>query len=240
MIDISSSHNVHFKQFQSLLSSKGIKQEQMFLLSGQKLIQEIPPHLELLAEILGPDHHLATKAPKQYRLSAELFRELDALGTHYNLVAVKTPPLEQVDASFAPKERSLLIPLGDPSNLGALLRSAEAFGIKSIVLTTEAANPFLPKAIKASSGSVLRLKLYKTCEFKKWCEQRSDLMALDMKGANIADFAWPKHGILAVGEEGPGLPATFSGQKLSIPTQNVESLNATVATSIALYNWSQR
>lgn len=240
MVEISSASNAHYKLFHSLLTSKGIKAEGQFILSGEKLIKELPSHFELVAEILGPQHQVVSAAPKQYRLSGELFRELDSLGTHFNLLVLKTPLLETVEQNFISSGRALLVPLGDPSNLGALLRSAEAFGIEQILLTQESANPFLPKSIKASAGSVLRLKLFKTCAFGKWCSERRDLLALDMDGEDIQQFSWPRNGILAVGEEGPGLPTPFVGKKLFVRTQKVESLNATVAASLALYTWSQR
>jgi RNA methyltransferase, TrmH family len=59
-------------------------------------------------------------------------------------------------------------------------------------------------------------------------------IALDMDGEPLDDFTWPENGLLVVGEEGSGLGNATFKQRIRIPTQGVESLNAVVAASIAL------
>jgi TrmH family RNA methyltransferase len=136
-------------------------------------------------------------------------------------------------AAYAPHGIEVVLPVGDPGNLGALLRSCEAFGVGRVILTKEAAHPFLPKAVKASAGSALRLPLLRgpaLAEFPNSC------IALDANGNDIKDFIWPANGLLVVGEEGAGLGRKKSkfDFHLRIPTEGVESLNAVVAASIAL------
>jgi TrmH family RNA methyltransferase len=130
----------------------------------------------------------------------------------------------------------LVVPIGDPGNLGALIRSAEAFGVTRAVLTSEAAHPFLPKAVKASAGSVLRLPMARgpaLHQFPDTC------IALDMGGTDIDKFIWPKNAMLAVGEEGKGLGKAHFKKRVHIATAGVESLNAVVAASIALALWKR-
>ena len=129
--------------------------------------------------------------------------------------------------------------MGDPLNLGAILRSAEAFGASRVILLEEAANPFLPKAIKASAGSSLRIAMEKGPSLGALS---GEFIALDLEGTSLPDFRWPANPRLLVGEEGPGLRGLSSAvclQKISIPVHGVESLNAGVATSIALYSFTQ-
>ena len=107
-----------------------------------------------------------------------------------------------------------------------------------MVLTSEAANPFLPKAVKASSGSCYRLNLangpgLQDCRTDKVGE----VIGLDAAGAPLNDFKWPQNLRLLVGEEGSGLGHLTPKILLNIPTQGVESLNAVVATSIALFHY---
>jgi len=115
--------------------------------------------------------------------------------------------------------------------VGALLRSCEAFSVPRIILSREAANPFLPKAVKASAGSVLRVALARGPSLAGLPET---CIALDLTGTSINDFVWPKRGLLLLGEEGPGLGEKKFSQRIRIPTTGVESLNVVVAASIAL------
>ncbi len=233
---IESPHNDTYRRLLSLTSSKGLKEEGLLLLSGEKLIREFlkKPNLTIVHEIPLPGKEPLTDV-KPIHLSSALFANIDVLGTHFNILALAQPPLPMLPASaieaYQPRGIELVAPLGDPGNLGALIRSCEAFGVPRVILTQEAANPFLPKAVKASAGSVLRVPLAKgpaLADFPARC------MALDTQGQSIDDFEWPPGGLLLVGEEGPGFSLRKFPVRLRIPTKGVESLNAVVAASIAL------
>lgn len=239
MLKIESSQNDTYKKLLSLTTSKGLKKEGLFLLSGEKLIHEFlkKPSLEIVHELLGPAHaSLQKNTTKQLQLTSELFAELDVLGTHFNILVLRQPEVAQLSAqdlaTYKPNGIEVVIPIGDPGNLGALLRSCEAFGVPRVILSQEAAHPFLPKSVKASAGSVLRLPLARgpnLADFSSSC------IALDIDGEDINDFVWPASGLLVVGEEGPGLSGKSPFTKhIRIPTMGVESLNAVVAASIAL------
>jgi TrmH family RNA methyltransferase len=239
MIDIASSSNAHFKTWKSLLTSKGIKKEGLFLLSGEKLIREFARAggLEVIAELVSSRGEPLTQAPKQYRLTAELFRELDEIGTHHSLLVVRAPEIPRWDADSACSGLEVFCPLGDPQNLGALLRSAEAFGASRVVLLEEAANPYLPKTLKASAGSSLRVRLERGPSLR---ELSGSFVALELNGRSLTDYKWKKSVRLLVGEEGPGLSALSEKARveaISIPTSGVESLNAGVAAGIALFHY---
>jgi TrmH family RNA methyltransferase len=140
-------------------------------------------------------------------------------------------------AGYAPRGIEVVMPVGDPGNLGALIRSCEAFAVPRAILTQEAAHPLLPKAVKASAGSVLRLPMLHgpaLFEFPDSC------IALDTDGTPLDDFDWPANGLLVVGEEGPGFSAKKFKRRIRVPTQNVESLNVVVAASIALAHKAHR
>ena len=234
---IKSARNETFKKLLSLTSSKGLKEEGLFLLCGEKLIREFlkKPHLKIAYEILAPGHTpLAAKA-QTVQLASTLFDQIDVLGTHFNILALEQPAMPVLTVadikSYKPRGIELVAPLGDPGNLGALIRSCEAFGVPRVILSREAAHPFLPKAVKASAGSVLRVPLARgpaLGDFPPSC------IALDPCGASIDDFTWPKNALLLVGEEGPGFEANKCLTRLRIPTTGVESLNVVVAASIAL------
>jgi len=253
--EIESSSNKYFKLLKSLNSSKGIKEEKLFFLCGTKLIQEyfanaeLQKNFSLFAEVTFTDYknkiprffgdQFPTVSSKVFRyvLNIKLFQELDELGTNENLLVLRIP-----DGYFAKKNLeqqnnlNAILPLSDPNNLGAAIRSCIGFGTQNIYLTTESANPFLQKSIRSSAGSVLNSNFIWTDSIEKISS--SNLIGFDSSGKNLATYNWQKDSTILIGQEGKGLPNQVKN-KISIPTENIESLNATVALSIALFHYRQ-
>lgn len=242
---ITSADNPKYKLWLELASSKGIKKHDAFILMGEKLIYEFlqNPNFEILAEITTEKMKPLTDAD-QFKVSSILFKNIDVIGTHFNLLVLQTKSIpeyspepsnnNQIDKNKATGSITLFCPLGDPANLGAITRSALAFGVEKIVLTQEACNPYLPRCIKSSAGAVLKTHYESTGSISDIVEKETDVIALDMRGENIFDFKFPSHVKLLVGEEGPGIGFGKNLTRVSIPTHNVESLNAAVAASIAI------
>lgn len=250
MIEISSKTNEHFRRWVDLANSRGIKKHNEFILMGEKLIEEFManPNFKIKAEILHEDLKsvtLGSAAAKTaripiYKLPKALFNEVDVVGTHFNLLVLEPKSIEHLDSTTKAQGLEIIAPLGDPSNLGALARSAVAFNVNKIILTEESCSPYHPKAIKASAGALLKLPLLKAGKFTDFVQAHNDIYALDMKGESVAKFNWPRNLRLVVGEEGPGFSGIKGLNRLSVPTQGVESLNATVAASIAFFTYAQK
>jgi TrmH family RNA methyltransferase len=180
-------------------------------------------------------------------LARPIFDELDISGTHDPLLLTHTPDIGEADLSVAPVGLEILCALGDPSNVGALLRSAAAFGASRIILLKECASPFHPKAVRAASAATMLTQLSRGPSIRGLPDLASEgalagpILALDMQGKGLSTFKWPTNARLLIGEEGQGVPSSANFEFLSIPmAKDVESLNATVAASVALYSYSQR
>lgn len=240
MTSITSESNTLFKVWRSLLTNKGLKKEGLFLLSGRKLVTEFlrEPICPMQAELVREGRDPVSSARKKFTLKAELFDELDELGTDYNILVLEQPKFKVWDDHSPIKGLEILCPLGDPGNLGAFIRSGVGFGANKIILLKESANPFLPKVIKASAGAILQAPLFLGPAISSLAP--NGLIALSGRGSSIHDFKWPKNVRLLVGEEGPGLGDLDCETKIKIPTQQIESLNAMVATSIALFHYRQQ
>ncbi len=142
--------------------------------------------------------------------------------------------------------------LQDPGNLGALARTAEAAGAAGIALSPGAASPNHPRALRASAGSLLRLPAAVGVEPEDLEARLAPLgprwAALvprggqDLYGPLDLPAAAPL--VLALGAEGPGLSAALARRaalRLTIPLEPpVESLNATVAAALALFELRRR
>ena len=178
-----------------------------------------------------------------FALPKNLFNELDIFGTKEPLLVCSNPSIPLIDLTHPPMGLEILCPIGDPGNMGALLRSCRAFGVRTVILLREAVYPFHPKVIRASSGAVFPQLLNQGCsitelhrpEILKW------IHALDMDGDDVSTVSWPQHVRLLLGEEGIGIPSFQFQQRLSIPQFHMSiPLNATVASSIALYSYRQQ
>ena len=239
---ITSQDNAHFKRWRSLQESRGIKKHGQFLASGEKILTDLKGRHSENSELLVPE---GLDAPsdylgKIYRLRKELFRDLDEFGTNCPLLVGPLPNIANWDPKADSSGLHIICPLGDPANLGALVRTATALECSSIVLTREAAQVFLPKVIRSSVGTVFKapLKLGPNLN-EALILQLDNAYALDLGGENINNFTWPEKAYLVIGEEGPGLPE-HNLKKLTIPISNkVESLNATIATSLAINSYNQ-
>jgi RNA methyltransferase, TrmH family len=137
----------------------------------------------------------------------------------------------------------VLAGLQDPGNLGAVLRSAEAFGADGVISLPGTANAWNPKAVRASAGSVFRLPVLEASAelaierlhqagVKVWTTRTYGALRAD-----LADLAGAT--ALLIGNEGNGVPpdlAARSDGALTIPCPGrVESLNASVAAGVLLY-----
>lgn len=129
----------------------------------------------------------------------------------------------------------------DPGNVGAVLRSAQAFGATSVALGPGTADPFGPKAVRASMGSVFAVPLARVDDTGQLPGQKIALVP----GAGVAlrDLA-PSgaEATLLIGSEREGLPMELAaGADLTahIPI-TTSSLNAAMAASVALYELAHR
>jgi TrmH family RNA methyltransferase len=139
----------------------------------------------------------------------------------------------------------------DPGNVGTILRSAEAFGATGAVAARGTADPWSPKALRASAGSALRLPVLRGMAIPVLLAQlkieKVKILAATGRAENNFDSpGWAVDDRLAlfIGSEGRGLPAEVehaADATISIPvSEAVESLNAAVAASVLLYEISRR
>jgi len=245
---ITSRANAAFKKLLSLQTSKGIRENGVFLAGGEKAVKEIlrENKKSVLGLIRTPDMPLpspALSSLKQITLTKGLFNELNLSGTNGPLLELRLPETAHFNAEAPwPPGCSLFIPFGDPENIGAVIRSAVGLGVSRVVLLDGAACPFLPRAVRASACSILRIRM----EYGPSLAELASLplkipfYALDMRGHHLTDMVWPPVFGLLAGTEGTGLPADVKKKyvAVSIPLENgLDSLNAATAVSIALWDW---
>jgi TrmH family RNA methyltransferase len=131
----------------------------------------------------------------------------------------------------------------DPGNLGTIIRSAEAFGARAVLLGEKTVSHFNPKAVRGSAGSlfrepILRVKMAESIASLKQLGVRV-LATLSHKGKPLHDADFTGAAMIVVGNEGGGVPQeilSMADELVTIPhSSRVESLNAGIAASILLY-----
>jgi 16S rRNA (guanine527-N7)-methyltransferase len=172
-----------------------------------------------------------------------LFKPLDTAGTHAPLLLVSAPKFELWDPVAPwPTGCTLLVPFQDPENVGAVLRSAAAFGVARAVLLREAAHPFHPKASRAAGPALFQIPLLQGPSIQDLPPGEAPYIALATDGDDITTIPFPAKFGLVPGVEGPGLPEQLRGavrRRITI-APGVESLNAATATAIALHEWRRQ
>jgi TrmH family RNA methyltransferase len=129
--------------------------------------------------------------------------------------------------------------VGDPGNVGTLLRAADAFGPAFVALSEDCADPTGPKALRASAGAVFRVA---TCAFE---ESRRPRVALVPRGGRaLSELDAEAKATFVLGAEREGLPEEVLAacdERVTIPQSGAaESLNVAMAGTIALYEASRR
>lgn len=241
---IESEGNAIFKDLKKLLGGRGVKKQARTLVSGARLTVEALERLpsRCLSWISSGDRHpppaSAPKSLEWLQLSTNLFQTLDVFGTKNPIVLIEAPRLEAWQSQNGlPDGCSLLVPFQDPENVGAVIRSATAFGVDHIIMLAESANPFHPKAVRASAGTVFSARLFQGPSLSD-LPKDLPVVALAAGGQPLAQTQFPSSFCLLTGMEGPGLPPQWQANAVAIPmADDVESLNAAVATAIALYEW---
>lgn len=165
-------------------------------------------------------------------IEAELLDAVSGLGSGTRALGVYEP-------RWSPAVGPLCVALwgvGDPGNVGTVLRSAAAFGAACVAIGPDTADPFGPKAVRASMGAIFDVPVAKVASVAQLPAPRVALVA----GAG-EPVTGPSEGTLVVGAERAGLPeevvaACDATAQIEIAG---DSLNAAMAATIALYEWTR-
>jgi len=211
-------------------------------------------------EVLASPEFLASSAGEALRgrlpfppveVAGRLLEEITDADSPRGLVAVASLPRFGVGAlPRVPEGVYLLLDgLQDPGNLGALARTAEAADAAGLALGPGTVHPNHPRALRASAGSLLRLPVAREVTAEQLGEHLAGLdplwLALVPHGGR-ALWEAPLAGtlVLLLGAEGLGLSPAWekrAGLRLTIPLEPpVESLNATVAAALVLFEIRRR
>jgi 16S rRNA (guanine(527)-N(7))-methyltransferase RsmG len=244
--EITSASNPTFQRCRDLMSGPGIRKHGEAILSGTRICSEVLARFpeQVVAWMTDTRGQPPAAASIEWlRFSDPLFKDLDVVGTHAPLLLVRVPAMATwSDGNRWPNGCTLFVPFQDPENIGAVIRSAAAFGVARVVLLREAAHPFHHRGTRAAGPALFQVPLEQGPALEDLRVDSVPLIALDTTGPELTDSTFPDTFGLVVGVEGPGLPPRLRQcQRRRIDMKpGVESLNAATAAAIALYVWSRR
>lgn len=255
---ISSKDNPRIKRVVKLLASAKARRESgLFAAEGLRLcFDALSSNIKIeslfftkTAETRYKDRLEQLKAVSSecFLVDEKVFEKMGDTVTPQGVLAIcHTPSREEeipLGASYIAMER-----VADPSNLGAVSRSAEAFGIEGIILGGDGCDPFSPKALRASMGALMRLPVFVCPDFcaaieALKCKGARAIGAVVREGKNLGEFAFKKGDVVLIGNEADGLSdeaIAICDEKVTIPmTGRAESLNAATAATVFIWEMTK-
>ncbi len=252
---ISSLNNNSVKKAASLCKKSSRDKEGMFLIEGDSLVLEaadrgfafdsifISENATLPADIIN---NLKAKCKRTFICTEQVMKKISELCTPPSIIACTKIP----DISFSSIKKGryiLLEDLQDPGNIGAVIRTAAAFGIDGVIVCG-GCDVYSGKVIRGSMGASLSLPVFvfESAEqaIVKLHSKGNKVYGavLNCEAKPIGEYTLSNGTVIAVGNEGNGLKAetvSLCDGSLYIPIANVESLNAAVAASICIWEMSK-
>jgi tRNA G18 (ribose-2'-O)-methylase SpoU len=262
VIRVESLDDPRVAEFRSMTDPAAMRRAGLFVAEGRFVVERLlqMPRFRVRSILLTVAQLSAFSSPRPalsvpaYVVDQRVMNGIVGFNIHRGCVALaerpETPAL--TDMPLATLNRVLLLEgVNNPDNIGGLFRSAAAFGVDAVILAPGCGDPLYRKAIRTSMAATLQLPF---ADASFWPDALSTIRAagLHVLALTPARDATPLEELprglarvaLLVGAEGAGLTAeamAAADARVRITTTNaIDSLNVTVAASIALHHVSSR
>lgn len=254
MLHITSKDNKTIKNISKLISKPKYRKEQgLFVIEGIRLCTDAVRSGATIETFICTEeavskHPEAVKilehnSNNSFIVEPNIFSILSDTQTPQGVICVVKALDNKLQFDTINSKYVLLQNMQDPSNLGAVLRSADALGFCGVILTSNCCDIYSPKVCRASMGAVFRVPFIiceDECEFvKEFNKQGKSYAAVVRNGTSITEFKYNETALLCIGNEGNGLTddlVKVCTYPVTIPMKgNAESLNAAAAAGIIMW-----
>ncbi len=236
------------KEIQSLRQSKGRKERGIFAVEGNKLVEELivsdfrVNNIFVTEQWVGKYPVIAKKVADYELVTPKQMEQISNFVTPPGIFATAVIPKYIIEPKDTESQAVLLLDgINDPGNLGTIIRTADWFGIKKIVISEDTCDPWQSKVIQATMGSIFRMQIVETDVVKFLKDVKAPVYGALMQGKNVYHtHISDNQGVIIIGSESHGIRDNvmpFISCPINIPRaegSRTESLNASVAAGIIL------
>lgn len=244
-----------------LHDKKTRKEESAFVVEGAKpCLDLIRQHPQAIVSLTLSSRYLQTEnqaernlrsrlSVRQFTCSDAVFEKLSDVEAPQGVLAVVRQP--QWDESQVLGKTKVLGIYGDrvrdPANVGTIIRTAAALNLTGLWLSSDSADPFSPKVVRAAAGTLLSLPIFRASDAQVFMKHHCAVYAALVPSSDAIPLGHirtvPRRLVIAVGNEGGGLAegiAKRSDVRFFIPlAREVESLNVAATVAIAAFYLSE-
>lgn len=253
---ISSKDNEFVKHIKKLKDKKYRDQSNEYVIDGIKLVEEAINENAKIKQIV-----ICEECTKTQEISKKLMYEIASFDCIYvtenvfnSITEVKNPQgiLAVIERRNSENEinynEDIIVALDgiqDPGNLGTILRTVDSIGLKQILVSKETADVYNPKVVRSTMGAIFRVKVIECDNLEKTLKEikkyKYEIVVTSLQtNESIYDIKYNKK-IIVIGNEANGVSKEIqemADKKVKIPMLGkTESLNASVATGIVLYEY---
>ena len=253
---ISSKDNELIKHIRKLKDKKERDKACEYIIEGIKLLEEaIKENAGIKQIVICDDCEKSDSIPKDlmYEIAKydciyvtnKLFKTVSEVKTPQGVLAVVGKESKDAEISYNEDIIVALDDVQDPGNLGTILRTVDSIGLKQILVSKGTADPYNPKVIRSTMGAIFRIKVIECEDLEKTLKEikknkfKIVVSSLQAK-TSIYDINYNKK-VIVIGNEANGVEEkiqNLADEKIKIPMLGkTESLNASVATGIILYEY---
>lgn len=235
---ITSKDNKRIKEIRKLLTKKGRTKAQQFLIEGEHLIEEAIQFGAHIEEIFVLETDTFNFDLKTTVVTKDVMSSLSKLVTPPGIIAVVRMETKSIES-----DRVLAIDgIQDPGNLGTLIRTADAFNFKRILIGKNTVDPYSDKVLRSSQGSHFHVSLEDVDLIEVMQNFNGTILTTDLSGESLTDKITDEKIMIVLGNEGQGVSEEVLEHanykvKIDMPG-DAESLNVAVAGGILMHQYS--
>ena len=246
---IESIHNDIIKLVVSLKEKKNRDEKSLFVVEGFKQVSEIPKEWKIKF-IIVTEKYKDFVADKKYITTEKIFKKISDTKTPQEILAVVEKKNFDINEILSTSGFFVVIDtLQDPGNIGTIIRTSESFGCKGIFVSKNSVDIYGDKVVRSTMGAIFNIPIIQECDIVNLIElmkqKQINTCSFSLDTDNVlSDFKFKKNTAIIIGNESKGISKNILDvvdNKIKIDMfGKSQSLNASVACSIAIYEVSKQ
>lgn len=238
------------KLIKSLRTKKNRLKELLFIVEGEKMVDELLSSNYKIKKIYGRKEWFENNFSKLdlidfQKISSDELCRISNFKNPNDVLALVEMFSNELDYSSLTGTTLILDSINDPGNLGTIIRTCDWFNVRNVICSKDTVDVYNNKTIQSTMGSIFRVNIYyfELKEFFVSINNKPQTYAATLDGENLKNVKNQKDNFLIIGSESHGISddlMKFVDEKVKIENVSAsgESLNAAIATGIILYQLS--